>query len=75
MRTIGTITRPGQLGPLLRETRHARGLTLEEAALAAGVGPRFLSELERGKVTVQLAALLRVVDALGLQLTLEDPRG
>jgi y4mF family transcriptional regulator len=74
MRAIGTITHPQQLGPLLRETRHARGLTLEDVALVAGVGPRFLSELERGKVTVQFAALLRVVDALGLQLTLEDPR-
>jgi y4mF family transcriptional regulator len=66
---------PAQLGQALRNARKARGLRLEDLALAAGVGVRFLSELERGKPTVRLAETLRVAAALGLRLSLEDPRG
>ena len=69
------VATPDQLGQALRAARKARGLRLEDLALAAGVGVRFLSELERGKPTVRLAETLRVVAALGVQLSLEDPRG
>jgi y4mF family transcriptional regulator len=69
------VTTPDQLGQALRVARKARGLRLEDLALAAGVGVRFLSELERGKSTVRLAETLRVVAALGVRLRLEDPRG
>jgi y4mF family transcriptional regulator len=75
MTTIETITSPEQLGAAVRQARKARGLRLEDLAAAAGVGPRFLGELERGKPTVRLDAVLRVVGALGLRLTVEDPRG
>jgi len=46
---------------------------LEDVALGAGVGVRFVSELERGKPTARLAQTLRVVASLGLVLTIEDP--
>ena len=59
------ISSPSDLGAALREARNARGLRLEDLALAAGVGLRFLSELERGKPTVRLAETLRVAAALG----------
>ncbi|HWI71646.1 MAG TPA: type II toxin-antitoxin system Y4mF family antitoxin [Baekduia sp.] len=75
MLTIGSIASPEELGAAVRQARKARGLRLEDLALAAGVGTRFLSELERGKPTVRLDAVLRVLGALGLRLTLEDPRG
>jgi HTH-type transcriptional regulator / antitoxin HipB len=67
------VTNPAALGAAVRAARKARGLRLEDVALAAGVGPRFLSELERGKASVRLEETLRVVAALGLRLTLEDP--
>jgi len=67
------ISTPGELGAALRAARRARGLRLEDAALAAGVGVRFLSELERGKPTVRLAETLRAVRSLGLRLVVEDP--
>ncbi|MDQ2759106.1 MAG: helix-turn-helix domain-containing protein [Actinomycetota bacterium] len=51
----------------------ARNLRLEDLALAAGVGRRFLGELERGKPTVRLAETLRVADALGVSITINDP--
>jgi transcriptional regulator with XRE-family HTH domain len=71
--TASRISTPADLGAALRAARRARGLRLEDVALAAGVGVRFLSELERGKPTARLAEALRVAASLGLRLTLEDP--
>jgi y4mF family transcriptional regulator len=73
--TTKTITDPAEIGVAVRRARTARGLRLEDLALAAGVGPRFLSELERGKPTARLAETLRVIAALGLRLTIEDLDG
>jgi y4mF family transcriptional regulator len=66
------ITSPADLGTALRGARKARGLRLEDVALAAGVGIRFVSELERGKPTARLAETLRVASSLGVHLYLED---
>jgi y4mF family transcriptional regulator len=68
-----SVTTPEELGAALKAARLARGLRLEDLALAAGVGRRFLGELERGKPTVHLAETLRVAQALGVSLTLSDP--
>ncbi|RHW22119.1 helix-turn-helix transcriptional regulator [Pseudomonas jilinensis] len=59
-----------QLGDQLRAARKQLGLTQPQLALAAGVGVRFIVELEAGKPTVQLEKVLRVIDALGGQLRL-----
>lgn len=67
------IDTPATLGRTLRDARKQRELKQEDVALAAGVGIRFVGELERGKPTVRLAETLRVVAALGVTLTLEDP--
>jgi transcriptional regulator with XRE-family HTH domain len=67
------ITTPAELGASLRAARRARRLRLEDVALGAGVGTRFVSELERGKPTARLAETMRVVAALGLRLIIEDP--
>lgn len=62
---------PQQLGNALRSARKQLGLTQPQLALAAGVGVRFIVELEAGKPTVRLGHVMRVVDALGgeIQLT------
>ncbi len=52
----------------IRETRRALNLTQAQLAAAAGVGVRFIGELEAGKPTVQLGRTLAVMDALGLVL-------
>jgi HTH-type transcriptional regulator / antitoxin HipB len=67
------ITNPAELGAAIRAARRMRGLRLEDVALGAGVGTRFVSELERGKPTVRLAETMRVVASLGLLFTIEDP--
>ena len=72
---MAAITSPQSLGTALRLTRKRLGLTQADLALAAGVGLRFIVELEGGKPTVRLEQVLRVVDALGgsLSLTGLDP--
>jgi hypothetical protein len=45
-------------------------MTQPQLALAAGVGVRFIVELEAGKPTVRLLNVLRVIDALGGELDL-----
>lgn len=46
------------------------GLRQDQLAAAAGVGLRFLVELERGKPTIQLGRTLAVLAAVGLDLQL-----
>jgi y4mF family transcriptional regulator len=70
--SIGT---PAELGRAVRRARRRRGLRQEDLALSAGTGLRFIGELERGKSTVQLAPTLRVLQALGVSLALEDGEG
>jgi y4mF family transcriptional regulator len=68
---MNPIRTPNQLGDALRAARKQLGLTQPQLALAAGVGVRFIVELEAGKATVRLENVLRVIDALGgtLQVT------
>lgn len=58
------------LGAALRAARRQLGLTQSDLALAAGVGLRFVVDLEAGKPTVRLEQVLRVIDALGGQVQL-----
>lgn len=58
------------LGTALRAARKQLGLTQSDLALAAGVGLRFVVDLEAGKPTVRMEQVLRVVDALGGRLKL-----
>ena len=67
MSTIKTTT---QLGDALRAARKQLGLTQPRLALAAGVGVRFIVDLEAGKATLRLENVLRVIDALGGTLQL-----
>ena len=60
-----TIRSPEELASLLRAARKSLGLTQPQLALAAGVGVRFIVDLEAGKPTVRLEHVLRVIDALG----------
>ena len=65
-----SIRSPQQLGAALRTARKQLGLTQPRLALAAGVGVRFIVDLEAGKPTLRLENVLRVIDALGGELQL-----
>jgi HTH-type transcriptional regulator / antitoxin HipB len=65
-----SIRSPQQLGLALRAARKQLGLTQPQLALAAGVGVRFIVDLEAGKPTLRLENVLRVIDALGGEIQL-----
>ncbi len=55
----------------IRNLRKKLGLTQTEFAKRAGIGLRFLRELEHGKTTVRLDKLNQVLDFLGVHLELK----
>ena len=61
---MAPIRSPQQLGDALRAARKQLELTQPQLALAAGVGVRFIVDLEAGKPTLRLENVLRVIDAL-----------
>ena len=58
------------LAVAIRAARRERRLTQDDLALASGTGRRFIVDLEAGKPTVRLEAVLSVVAALGLRFEL-----
>lgn len=64
---------PADVGALVRSTRKASGLRQDELAGAAGVGLRFIVDLEAGKPTTQLGKVLQVLDALGCRVEITAP--
>ena len=54
------------IGSLIRHERKRQGLTQEQLAAIAGVGIRFVRELEAGKTTCQLGLAIQVMRTLGL---------
>ncbi len=71
---IGNITMTvEEIGGVVRHVRLAQGLRQDQLAAAAGVGLRFLVELERGKPTVRLEKVLAVLAALGCSLHVTPP--
>jgi y4mF family transcriptional regulator len=69
---IASINNPIQLGQSIRAARKAQGFRQDELAGAAGVGVRFVIELEAGKPTIQLGKALQILNALGLSLSITD---
>jgi transcriptional regulator with XRE-family HTH domain len=67
------ITTVAELGILLRATRKSQGVRLDDAAGSAGVGPVFAGDVERGKETVQLGLVLKLLEEAGLQFKVDFP--
>ena len=61
-----------EIGKFVRERRKAGHLSQQELGELAGVGARFVSELERGKATVRLESVNKVVAVFGKRLGLVD---
>ena len=60
------------LGVIIRKQRKLQGITQRQAAALAGVSPRLVSELERGKATIEIGRALRVAWAIGLTIDIKD---
>jgi HTH-type transcriptional regulator/antitoxin HipB len=66
---------PHDIGDLIRGTRKRLGVTQKDLALTAGTGLRFVIDLEKGKETCELGKSLRILQTLGIKLTLTPPSG
>lgn len=56
------------IGALVQKARKARGFSQQDLAQRAGVGRRFVSELENGKPTLEFARVIQVTRAAGVDL-------
>jgi y4mF family transcriptional regulator len=65
-----TIRNSRDLGLVIRQERKSIGVTQKQLAMTAGVGLRFLIELERGKPTAQMEGVFKVLQALGIEISL-----
>ena len=61
------------LATLVRHLREQLKLTQRELATRAGVGPRAIWDLERGKPTIRLDVVTRVLAVFGRRVTVADP--
>jgi y4mF family transcriptional regulator len=57
-----------ELAKEIKEMRKNAGLTQDDLSKRAGVGLRFVRELEQGKPTVRLDKVKQVLDLLGYEL-------
>lgn len=65
-RTAGATT--NSIGQFVRQRRRSNKLTQRQLAELAGVGMRLVSELERGKATLRMDAVNRVLAVFGRAL-------
>jgi y4mF family transcriptional regulator len=65
---IMNILTANDFGILVKRTRKKSKLTQAQLAAAAGIGERFIRELEKGKPTCQLEKSLVVAQMLGIKL-------
>lgn len=68
--------RENPIGALVRERRRTEQLSQRELAELAGVGPRVVWELERGKPTLRMDVVNAVLGVFGKCLgAIDAPRG
>jgi len=60
------------IGEYVRSRREAHGMSLRQVAELAGVGVRFLLELEHGKPTIRLSSVNAVLAVFGKKLGVVD---
>ena len=68
-----TVRTAEQLPPLLQAFRKEMGLTQTEVALRLGVSQQTYSAMERNADRVGTASLLKLLNILGVELTLGTP--
>ena len=57
------------LGKIVRNARKLQKLSQDDLAGMAGTGRRFIVDLEKGKETLQLGKVLRVLRTLGVSVS------
>lgn len=62
-----------EIARIIRECRKRSGLTQQTLAELAGVGKTVVFDIEKGKESVQLNSLLKLLSVLNIQVKLELP--
>ena len=62
-----------EIGPVIRRHRKAAGLTQHELADLAGVGKSVVFDIEKGKETVKVVTLAKVLHTLNIGVVLKSP--
>lgn len=63
-----------KIGAEIRARRVKERISLEELAALTGIGINTLSRLERGVGNTQMKVLLKVLDAMGLEIEIKPKR-
>jgi len=64
---------PSEIGETVRFHRKKSGLTQKELALIAGVGKTVVFDVEKGKETVQINSILKILSVLNIKVELKNP--
>lgn len=64
---------PTEIGAIVRSARKSKKLRQDQLAGAAGVGVRFIVDLEGGKPTAQIGKVLKILETLGCSLRITSP--
>lgn len=70
---MALIMTPNEIAKIVRYYRKQSGLTQHELAKLAGVGKTVVFDIEKGKETVQLNTLLKVLDVLNIRMKFKIP--
>ena len=57
-----------EIGRFVRNQRREHNLRQAELAAIAGVGTRFVSDLENGKFSLEMGKAIQVLETVGLEL-------
>jgi HTH-type transcriptional regulator/antitoxin HipB len=62
-----------EMGDIVKYHRKRSKLSRQKLANLAGVGKTVIYDIEKGKETIQLKSLLKILEVLNIQLTLKTP--
>ncbi len=64
---------PNELAEMIRFYRKQSGLSQKELATMAGVGKTVVFDIEKGKESIQLKTLLKILEILNIHMKFETP--
>lgn len=67
------VTKPNEIGKIIKELRVRQKINQSQLAAVAGVGVRFIVDLEKGKETASLGKTLKVINMLGIEINFKIP--
>lgn len=56
------------IGQVIKQIRKSQGLTQSDLAASAGVGIRFIVDIENGKETAQIGKVIKLCNMLGIKI-------